>query len=147
MLQTLYDLSDMGTVAKVIDSRAFSESCGVDSSNQVPGRDTLGQFRHTLEKGTIVDATIIKATSSTENKKQELRPAETDSRIAYAICSGKTDPIWQTLLGSLMKYSLRQQSAAIHRSASKDGSIRLLACIYKCRHFISPIVRNIDHFK
>ena len=93
MLQNLYDLSDMGTVAEVIDSRAFSEFCGVDSSNQVPDGDTLGRFRHILEengiqqklfaqvvqcltekglilkKGTIVDSTIIEAPSST--KKQE----------------------------------------------------------------------------
>ena len=93
MLQNLYDLSDMGTVAKVIDRRAFSEFCGVDSSNQVPDGDTLGRFRHILEengiqqklfgevvqslmekglilkKGTIVDSTIIEAPSST--KKQE----------------------------------------------------------------------------
>ena len=34
MLQNLYDLSDMETVAEVIDSRAFSEFCGVDSSNR-----------------------------------------------------------------------------------------------------------------
>ena len=33
MLQNLYDLSDMATVAEVIDNRAFSEFCGVDSSN------------------------------------------------------------------------------------------------------------------
>ena len=33
LIQNLYDLSDMGTVAEVIDSRAFSEFCGVDSSN------------------------------------------------------------------------------------------------------------------
>jgi len=44
MLQNLYDLSDMGTVAEVIDSRAFSAFCGVDSSNQVPDGDTLGRF-------------------------------------------------------------------------------------------------------
>ncbi len=49
MLQNLYDLSDMATVAEVIDSRAFSEFCGVDSSNQVPDGDTLGRFRHILE--------------------------------------------------------------------------------------------------
>ena len=34
LIQNLYDLSDMATVAEVIDSRAFSEFCGVDSSNQ-----------------------------------------------------------------------------------------------------------------
>ena len=98
MLQNLYDLSDMGTVAEVIDSLAFSEFCGVDSSNQVPDGDTLGRFRHILEengiqqklftqvvqsltekglilkKGTIVDSTIIEAPSSTKNKKKERDP-------------------------------------------------------------------------
>ena len=48
ILQNLYDLSDEGTVAEVIDSRAFSEFCGVDSSNQVPNGDTLGRFRNLL---------------------------------------------------------------------------------------------------
>ena len=33
VLQNLYTLSDEGTVAEVIDSRAFSELCGVESSN------------------------------------------------------------------------------------------------------------------
>jgi len=35
-------------VAEVIDSRAFSDFCGVDSSNQVPDGDTLGRFRNLL---------------------------------------------------------------------------------------------------
>ena len=82
ILQNLYNLADEGTVAEVIDSRAFSEFCGVDSSNQVPDGDTLGRFRNLLmkhglqqqlfaqvvtmlmerglilKKGTIVDSTI-----------------------------------------------------------------------------------------
>ncbi len=33
VLQNLYTLSDAGTVAEVIDSRTFSDFCGVDSSN------------------------------------------------------------------------------------------------------------------
>ena len=41
VLQNLYTLSDEGTVAEVIDSRAFSDFCGVDSSNQIPDGDTL----------------------------------------------------------------------------------------------------------
>ena len=55
MLQNLYDLSDEGTVAEVIDSRAFSDFCGVDSSNQVPNGDTLGWFRNLLthHKGNV----------------------------------------------------------------------------------------------
>ena len=50
LLQNLYDLSDEATVAEVIDSRAFSDFCGIDSSNQVPDGDTLGRFRNLLLK-------------------------------------------------------------------------------------------------
>ena len=82
LLQNLYDLSDEATVAVAIDRRAFSDFCGVDSSNQVPDGDTLGLSRNlmiknglqeklfaqvvavltergpVLIKGTIVDSTI-----------------------------------------------------------------------------------------
>lgn len=98
VLQNLYDLSDMSVMAEVIDSRAFSEFCGVDSSNQVPDGDTIGRFRNILEKngiqeklfsqvvkilrqkglilkkGTIVDFTIIAAPSSTKNKEKKRDP-------------------------------------------------------------------------
>lgn len=98
LLQNLYDLSDEKTVAEVIDSRAFSEFCGVDSSNQVPDGDTLGRFRNLLiqnglqeqlfaqvvqmlvekglilKKGTIVDSTIIEAPSSTKNREKKRDP-------------------------------------------------------------------------
>ncbi len=50
ILQNLYDLSDMGTAAEVIDSRAFSDFCSVSSSNQVPDGDTIGRFRNLLVK-------------------------------------------------------------------------------------------------
>ena len=98
ILQNLYDLSDEKAVAEVIDSRAFSEFCGVDSSNQVPNGDTLGRFRNLLiangmqerffqqvlsmlterglilKKGTIVDSTIITAPSSTKNREKKRDP-------------------------------------------------------------------------
>ncbi len=98
MLQNLYDLSDMGVKYEVIDSRAFSEFCGVDSSNQVPDGDTIGKFRALLvenglqeklfaqvvrllterglilKKGTIVDSTIIAAPPSTKNRDRERDP-------------------------------------------------------------------------
>ena len=105
LLQNLYDLSDEATVAEAIDSRAFSEFCGVDSSNQVPDGDTLGRFRNLLirnglqeklfaqvvaalmerglilKKGTIVDSTIISAPSSTKNKEKKRKQC-----IWRAIC-------------------------------------------------------------
>ena len=95
VLQNLYTLSDEGTVADVIDSRAFSDFCGVESSNQVPDGDTLGLFRNLLirngiqeklfaqvtgllqerglllKKGTIVDSTLISAPTSTKNREKK----------------------------------------------------------------------------
>ena len=98
LLQNLYNLSDESTVAEAIDSRAFSEFCGVDSSNQVPDGDTLGRFRNLLiqnelqeklfghvvtllqqkglilKKGSIVDSTLIEAPSSTKNREKQRDP-------------------------------------------------------------------------
>jgi len=98
VLQNLYDLSDMSTMEQCIDSRSFSEFCGVDSSNQVPDGDTIGRFRNLLvrnnlqeelfaqilallterglilKKGTIVDSTIISAPSSTKNREKRRDP-------------------------------------------------------------------------
>mgnify|MGYP001184948628 CR=1 FL=1 len=53
LLQNLYTLSDEATVAEAVDSRAFSDFCGAESSNQVPDGDTLGRFRHILEKNNL----------------------------------------------------------------------------------------------
>ena len=88
----------MGTIAEVIDSRAFSDFCKVKSGSQILDRDTLGRFRKLLEKhklqekffsqvvemlqekglmlkkGTIVDSTIIKAPSSTRNQDRKRDP-------------------------------------------------------------------------
>ena len=98
LVQNLYNLSDMAAVAEVIDSRAFSDFRGVESSNQVPDGDTLGRFRNILtrngiqqelfaqvvellmqrglilKRGTIVDSTFIEAPSSTKNEKKERDP-------------------------------------------------------------------------
>ena len=98
LIQNLYDLADEATVNEVIDSRAFSDFCGVESSNQVPDGDTLGRFRNLLiknnlqdklfkqvvellterglilKKGTIVDSTIISAPSSTKNANRQRDP-------------------------------------------------------------------------
>ena len=96
LIQNLYNLADEATVAEVTDSRAFSDFCGVESSNQIPDGDTLGRFRNLLvknelqeklfsqvveqltakglilKKRTIVDSTIIAAPTSTKNKERNL---------------------------------------------------------------------------
>ena len=48
LLQNLYNLSDEGTRNEIIDSRAFSDFCEVESSNQIPDGDTIGRFRNKL---------------------------------------------------------------------------------------------------
>ena len=62
MLQNLYGLSDMGIMTEVIDSRAFSEFCGVESSNQVPDGDTIGRFRALLIKHGLQENLFAQAT-------------------------------------------------------------------------------------
>jgi len=98
VLQNLYSLSDMAVCDQVIDSRAFSDFCGVSASREVPDGDTVGRFREILvrhglqerffaqvvellearglilRKGTIVDSTVIAAPSRTDNEKRERDP-------------------------------------------------------------------------
>ena len=44
VLQHLYNLADDAARNEIIDSRTFSQFCGVDSSNQVPDGDTTVDF-------------------------------------------------------------------------------------------------------
>ena len=98
VFQMCYNLSDMATHYEIIDSRAASRYCGVESSNQIPDGDTIGRFRniliqHDLQeklfadvveqlkanglllvKGTITDSTLVSAPSSTKNQKKERDP-------------------------------------------------------------------------
>lgn len=104
VIQNLYNLADMAARYEIIDSRTFSDFCGVDSSNQVPDGDTIGRFRNILTKhglqeklfgdvvslleseglmlrrGTIVDSTLIESPSSTKNKKKSRDPEAHQSK-------------------------------------------------------------------
>ena len=53
LIQNLYNLADEATVAEVTDSRAFSDFCGVESSNQIPDGDTLGRFEESVGKNEL----------------------------------------------------------------------------------------------
>ncbi len=98
ILQNVYNLADMAVMNEVIDSRAFSDFCGVNSPDEVPNGDTIGRFRNILtenglqekifarvveilterklilKKGTIVDSTFIESPSSTKNKEKKRDP-------------------------------------------------------------------------
>ena len=98
ILQNFYDLADMAVMYEILDSRAFSDFCGVSSPKEVPDGDTIGRFRNLLidnniqeqiflqvvkilqkhnlilKKGTIVDSTLIAAPSSTKNADRKRAP-------------------------------------------------------------------------
>ena len=99
LLQCWFNLSDPGTEDAIYDSYAMRKFTGIDfMSNSVPDETTLCKFRHLLEEhglnklffeaiervmvasghimkgGTIVDATIIDAPSSTKNTDKKRDP-------------------------------------------------------------------------
>ena len=99
LLQSWYNLSDEGMEDAVYDSQSLRKFSRIDLAHEsVPDATTLLKFRHLLEahqlpkklfeelnlrlnrqgilmcEGTIVDATIIKAPSSTKNERQERDP-------------------------------------------------------------------------
>ena len=99
LLQCWFSLSDEGLEDAIYDSYAMRSFMGINFfDEQVPDATTLLKFRHLLEKhnigkvffdaiaralaeygsmmrgGTIVDATIINAPSSTKNEKKERDP-------------------------------------------------------------------------
>jgi IS5 family transposase len=95
ILQNVYNLADMAVMNEVIDSRAFSNFCGINSPSEVPDGDTIGRFRNILtrnglqekifaavvkilmerklilKKGTIVDSTFIESPSATKKPGKE----------------------------------------------------------------------------
>ena len=99
LMQNWFGLSDEGMEDAVYDSYAMKNFLGIDFTHeQVPDATTLLKFRHLLEKhnlaeklfadirerldhsglimhgGTIVDATIVRAPSSTKNKDKTRDP-------------------------------------------------------------------------
>jgi IS5 family transposase len=104
-LQHWFELSDPGAEEALYDSRAMRHFVGIDLGREpVPDETTICKFRHLMEKynlgdelfrivnvyleengmkvsrGTIVDATIINAPSSTKNKDKQRDPEMRQTR-------------------------------------------------------------------
>ena len=170
LLQNLYDLSDEATVAEAIDSRAFSEFCGVDSSNQVPDGDTLGRFRNLLirnglqeklfaqvvaalmerglilKKGTIVDSTILSAPSSTVHDVSEASKLLTgEEEVVYGdsgyLGAGKReDAIVRNKSGHKIKYKINRRPSQV-KKLSKSGQY----AARKAEHVKSSVRAKVEH--
>lgn len=103
-----FNLSDPAVEEAVYDSRAMRQFVGIDLGHEpVPDETTICQFRHLLEahelgkqrfarigeylttqglqvsRGTIVDATIISAPSSTKNRTKERAPERHQTKKAH----------------------------------------------------------------
>jgi len=112
-VQHWFNLSDPGVEEALYDSRALRRFVGIDLGREpVPDETTICKFRHLLERhdlgsrlfvligeyldenglvvnrGTIVDATIISAPSSTKNKKKERDPEMHQTKKATNGTSG-----------------------------------------------------------
>ena len=170
LLQNLYDLSDEATVAEAIDSRAFSEFCGVDSSNQIPDGDTLGRFRNLLirnglqeklfaqvvaalmerglilKKGTIVDSTILSAPSSTVHDVSEASKLLTgEEEVVYGdsgyLGAGKReDAIVRNKSGHKIKYKINRRPSQV-KKLSKSGQY----AARKAEHVKSSVRAKAEH--
>lgn len=104
-IQQWYGLADVAVEDAIYDSQALRNFCGIDLSvESVPDATTLMGFRHLLEthalpqamlkqvntllrergllmsQGTLIDATLIAAPSSTKNKQHERDPAMHQTR-------------------------------------------------------------------
>jgi transposase, IS5 family len=98
-IQQWYGLADVAVEDAIYDSQALRNFCGIDLTvSNVPDSTTLMDFRHLLEKnalpqamlnevnellkergllmsqGTLIDATLIAAPSSTKNKSHQRDP-------------------------------------------------------------------------
>ena len=153
LLQNLYDLSDEATVAEAIDSRAFSEFCGVDSSNQIPNGDTLGRFRNLLirnglqeklfaqvvaalmerglilKKGTIVDSTLLTG---------EEEVVYGDS--GYLGAGKREDAIVRNKSGHKIKYKINRRPSQV-KKLSKSGQY----AARKAEHVKSSVRAKVEH--
>lgn len=85
LLQNLYDLSDMKVMNEVIDSRAFSDFCGVDSPNQVPDGDTIGRFRNMLVENGLQEK-LFQGNRYSQQKRLDIK-ARNDSGFHSYCCA------------------------------------------------------------
>jgi len=138
LLQVWFNLSDEGVEEEVYESASMSWFLGTDLvSERVPDATTLLKFRHLLEKnnlcetmfqhlnkllesqglmmrgGTIVDATIISAPSSTKNRKKERDPEMHQTKKGNQWYFGMKSHIGVDA-GSGLVHSVENTAANIH---------------------------------
>lgn len=138
LLQLWFNLSDEGVEDAIYDSYAFRKFMGINfSEEQVPDATTLLHFRHIIEEnrigeklfnalkdafeaagyiyrgGSVIDATLIAAPSSTQNKKKERDPEMHQTKKGNQWYFGMKMHIGVDA-GSGMVHSIEATSANVH---------------------------------
>jgi len=139
-LQKWYDLSDPGMEDAIYDRNSFQKFLGIDLlSDAVPDETTICKFRHLLEhhrlqeeffaivrdllaikgllltQGTIMDATIIAAPSSTKNKNGKRDPAMSSTKKGNQWYFGMKAHVGTDTKGIV--HSLEATAAKVHDAA------------------------------
>ena len=167
ILQNVYNLADMAVMNEVIDSRAFSNFCGINSPSEVPDGDTIGRFRNILtrnglqkkifaavvkilmerklilKKGTIVDSTFIESPSSTKNIMSELLHGEEERAYGdsgYIGANKRPEAIKKNKNGKKIKYLINRRPSSI-KKLSKSGQY----AAKKKEHQKSSVRCKVEH--
>ncbi len=139
-LQQWFNLSDPAVEEALYDSRAMRQFVGIDLGREpVPDETTIGKFRHLLEahqlgeqlfarireylakhgvqvsRGTIVDATIISAPSSTKNRQKARDPEMHQTKKGNQWYVGMKAPIGVDSRTTLI-HSVAATAANVHDS-------------------------------
>jgi transposase, IS5 family len=147
-LQQWYTLADEALEDAIYDSQALRTFAGIDLSvEDVPDATTLLKFRHLLEEhgltaailaqvnadledkklimreGTIVDATIIGAPSSTKNKKRERDPEMHQTKKGNE---------WH--FGMKAHIGVDAQSGLVHSVVGTAANVADVACAHQVLH-------------
>ena len=137
LLQQWYDLSDPAMEDALIEVPTMRRFAGIDMiGDRIPDETTILTFRHLLEKhdlgqqifevvkahlkangmamkqGTIIDATLIAAPSSTKNEKKERDPE------MHQTCKGK-----QWYFGMKVHIGVDSESGLIHSVETKAANV------------------------
>ena len=112
LLQNLYDLADMRVMTEVIDSRAFSEFCGVTSPEDVPDGDTIGRFRNLLEKNGIQEKIFASVVKILEER--------VGGDSGYLGADKRKDAVKKNKAGKKIKYNINRRPSSL-KQLSRSG--------------------------
>jgi len=198
-LQLWFDLSDPAVEEALYDSRAMRSFVGIDLGREpVPDETTVMRFRHLLEahglgqkifeqvgrillarglrlsKGTIVDATIIAAPSSTKNAEGSRDPemhqvkkgnewhfgmkahigVDSDSKVIHSVVATAANTADCKMLGQLLHgeetrvygdQAYKGQTAVIRAKAPRAKDFTNRQC--KWKHTIDQAIKARNHTK